>query len=349
MKALVLSGGASKGAFTAGVVRYLLWKGKMDFDLAVGTSTGSLVAGPALLNDYDYCSDIYVSVEDKDIFQNSLIGKIATAISHFVDFVSGPIDAKLNPLNAILEDYYFNENKLDELLAMDKKEMVLSIANVRTGKIQFVSSNDVKDGTIKPENFISAIVASCSEPFFTKPIRVFEGVSGHPNEKDLFYDGGVKEFMPIEYAVTRKADTIWAVSTHPLKYEITEWGGTCLPEKASFLKALAWTITAFSDEVARGDRFRAEMYYRWSKIRDLLQEKAPDLLDEQVIKDFLFGHSVKEMHLIYPSVFLPTSLKFEPATMWNYEMMGERRAEKMIKDGTTKITDENIRPWELHA
>ena len=53
MKALVLSGGASKGAFTAGVVRYLLWKKEMDFDLAVGTSTGSLVAGPALLNDYD--------------------------------------------------------------------------------------------------------------------------------------------------------------------------------------------------------------------------------------------------------------------------------------------------------
>ncbi len=348
MKALVLSGGASKGAFTAGVARYLLWKQGMEFDIAVGTSTGSLVAGPALLNDYDYCSDIYVSVEDKDIFRNSLIGRIATAIDKFVSFVSGPIDAVLNPLRKILEDYYFDEGKLDELLESGK-EMIVSVVNVRTGKVQFVSSNQVKTGDITRHSFISAIVASCSEPFFTKPIRIFERDTDHPNHNDLFYDGGVKEFLPIEKAVTCGADEIWAVSTHPLKFETTEWGSGTLPEEASFFDALKWTIGTFFDEVARGDRFRAEMYYRWTKIRELIAQRAPQLLDERLVKEFLYGNVLPDLHLIHPANHLPTSMKFEPAVMWKYELMGERRAERMIRERTTQLSDDTLRPWDLHS
>ena len=83
-RAIVLSGGASKGAFTAGVVRYLLRKTDLDFQIAVGTSTGSLVAGPVLLRDHPYCFNVYRSVEDKDIFKNSLIGDIANFINKFV-------------------------------------------------------------------------------------------------------------------------------------------------------------------------------------------------------------------------------------------------------------------------
>jgi predicted patatin/cPLA2 family phospholipase len=348
VKALVLSGGASKGAFTAGVVRHLLWKEGKEYDLAVGTSTGTLVAGPALLNDYDYCADVYVSVADKDIFQNSLIGTIATVISKFISFISGPIDAKLNPLRKLLEDYYFDDHKLDELLATDK-EMIVSLANVRTGHVQFVSSNLVKDGTITRQSFISAIVASCSEPFFTKPIRVFERDVNHPNRSDLFYDGGVKEFLPIEKAISCGATEIWAISTHPMKFETTEWGGDTLPEDASFFKALQWTIGAFLEEVARGDGFRAETYYHWSRIRKLIAEKCPELLDEEAVKKFLYGYVLPDLHLIYPTNHLPTSLKFEPATMWNYELLGERRAERMIRDGITQVNDETLRPWELHS
>ncbi|UCC79980.1 MAG: patatin-like phospholipase family protein [Candidatus Zixiibacteriota bacterium] len=347
MKALVLSGGASKGAFTAGVVRYLIRKKKMEFDVAVGTSTGSLVAGPALLGDHAYCRDVYVSVNDKDIFQNSLIGKIATAISHFVDFISGPIDARLDPLRKILEDYYYGEEKLDQLLDSGK-EMLVSVANVRTGKIQFVSSNQVKNGDIDEDTFISAIVSSCSEPFFTKPVQIFEKEENHPNCKDLFYDGGVKEFLPIEKAVSLGAEEIWAVSTHPLEFQITEWGGNTAAEDVSFLKALAWTVGAFSDEVVRGDYYRAWTYFHWSKIIKLMKKEAPQLLNKPEVKDFLFGLSLPILHIIYPKDHLATSLQFEPATMWKYWLMGERRAKKMIEENATEISDENIKPWQLH-
>ena len=166
MRALVLSGGASKGAFTAGVVRYLLRE--MQFDLAVGTSTGALVAGPALLNDGDYCANMYSSMQDEDIFQNSLIGRIAGVVDEFVDFVSGPISANLDPLRRLLEDYYLRDGKLDKLLDSGK-EMIVSAVNVRTGRVQFISSrqienDDFSDRKISRETFINAIMASCSEP-----------------------------------------------------------------------------------------------------------------------------------------------------------------------------------------
>ena len=42
-KALVISGGGSKGAWAGGAIQYLLEGKEKDYDLYVGTSTGSLL------------------------------------------------------------------------------------------------------------------------------------------------------------------------------------------------------------------------------------------------------------------------------------------------------------------
>ena len=43
MKALVISGGGSKGAFAGGIAQYLIEEKKKNYELFVGTSTGSLM------------------------------------------------------------------------------------------------------------------------------------------------------------------------------------------------------------------------------------------------------------------------------------------------------------------
>lgn len=43
MKALVISGGGSKGAFAGGVAEYLMKDKGKTYDLFLGTSTGSLL------------------------------------------------------------------------------------------------------------------------------------------------------------------------------------------------------------------------------------------------------------------------------------------------------------------
>lgn len=116
MRALVLSGGGSKGAFTAGVTKYLLRDQGMEFDIAVGNSTRSLVGGPALLEgEHDYLSNIYVSVSDSDIFKNSFFGSL-----NFLGIQDGPIGASMDPLHDLLKDYYLTDGKLQELIDNDK-------------------------------------------------------------------------------------------------------------------------------------------------------------------------------------------------------------------------------------
>ena len=43
MRALVISGGGSKGAFAGGIAQYLLEEENQTYDLFLGTSTGSLL------------------------------------------------------------------------------------------------------------------------------------------------------------------------------------------------------------------------------------------------------------------------------------------------------------------
>ena len=43
MKALVISGGGSKGAFAGGLAEYLITVCKQDYKILIGSSTGSLL------------------------------------------------------------------------------------------------------------------------------------------------------------------------------------------------------------------------------------------------------------------------------------------------------------------
>jgi predicted acylesterase/phospholipase RssA len=348
MKALVLSGGASKGAFTAGVVKYLLREKKMKFDMAVGNSTGSLVGGPALLGDYNYLSDIYARVKDTDVFRNSFIGNVIK----FLHIEDAPIDATMEPLHELLKDYYITKGKMQELLDTGKYFAVATV-NVYSGEVHFVSTKHVAEGKIKPTTFIKAILASCCEPVFTQPIQVFEDeISDFKN--DLFYDGGVKEFIPLEHAVISGATDIWAISTSMLTNSETSWGRSTKPDKVNTLKALLWTIGAILDEVARGDRFRADNYYKIDKVKKEIAQKAQGfgLTDEQlnqILSAFKGitpeGESLSELRVIRPAKPMSTGLKFDPAIMLQYLADGELAAEKFFLDGAPVYTDNTLAPW----
>ena len=70
-KALVISGGGSKGAFAGGVAEYLINEKKKDYDFFLGTSTGSLLVSHLALGMIDDLKALYTSVNQKDIFSNN--------------------------------------------------------------------------------------------------------------------------------------------------------------------------------------------------------------------------------------------------------------------------------------
>jgi predicted acylesterase/phospholipase RssA len=344
MKALVLSGGASKGAFTAGVLRYLLRDKEMEFDAAVGTSTGALAGGPALLGKYEYLQNIYVSVTDPDIYENGPFFKLINLFKKV-----GPVAASMEPLHEIVSDYYINRQNLKEL-NNSKKNFVVTTVNVRTGKPEFISSNQVKRRRIKPETFVNAVVASCSEPVFTRPIRIFEKEIGAPRKNDLYYDGGVKDFLAIDYAVRKiKATEIWVVSTHPLKIKETAWGGNTEPDDVNLLKALGWTIGALLDEVERGDLFRACVFNRLSITREKIKKIADHLSLPpnakrrllRALNDMFPGKhtDLPELRVIAPTKPMPTSMEFDPKIMDNYHDEGVNTARRFFRQGAPLFSE----------
>ena len=89
MRALVISGGGSKGAFAGGVAQYLLEKEKNKYDIFIGTSTGSLLIPHLALGNIKKIQRIYTNVDMAKIFNvNPFIvknknGVDIVSINHF--------------------------------------------------------------------------------------------------------------------------------------------------------------------------------------------------------------------------------------------------------------------------
>src|SRR5215471_18677321 len=83
-RALVVSGGGSKGAFAVGVIRRLMTTyPNLDFDIYVGTSTGSLVVPFAALKEFDALETLYTTQHTENIILKSNIGDRLNTTSIF--------------------------------------------------------------------------------------------------------------------------------------------------------------------------------------------------------------------------------------------------------------------------
>src|SRR5210317_333188 len=70
MRALVISGGGSKGAFAGGVAQYLIEEKKIDYDIFIGTSTGSLMVSHLALKKVEKIKNVYTNVNQRSIFNS---------------------------------------------------------------------------------------------------------------------------------------------------------------------------------------------------------------------------------------------------------------------------------------
>lgn len=71
MRALVISGGGSKGAFAGGIAQYLLEEEKQSYDLFLGTSTGSLLISHLALGKVETIKEAFTQVNQSSIFSNN--------------------------------------------------------------------------------------------------------------------------------------------------------------------------------------------------------------------------------------------------------------------------------------
>ena len=205
MRALVISGGGSKGAFAGGVAQYLMEGLGKDYDMFVGTSTGSLLVSHLALNDIGKLYDIFTNVQQHDIF----------SVSPFVQRKKGDREyVSIDVINSLWQfikrKRTFGESKalkrnikrnltLEEFekIRATKHDVVVTVSNLSKNKVEYKSIND-----FSYEEFCNWIWISCNYI----PFMSLAKVDGYE-----YADGGLGCVVPIREAIQRGATEIDAI------------------------------------------------------------------------------------------------------------------------------------------
>lgn len=204
MKALVISGGGSKGAFAVGVLTRLIQEGQIKYEIIGGTSTGALMATLAYFGKIKELKEIYTSVStDQLLSQNSM--KQAFERGCFMD------TAGLEKL--------VNEKITDDIFSRIKYAKLVYFASVclDTGAVVYFHLNYMEtDGDYerhqiyRRSEYIKAIMASSNQPILMPPVRILG---------KYYVDGGVRENIPIRGALYNGATEIDVISMTPKKIQ----------------------------------------------------------------------------------------------------------------------------------
>lgn len=223
MRALVISGGGSKGAFAGGVAQFLIEEMKNDYDLYLGTSTGSLLISHLALNKTQKIKEIYTSVNQDSIFSNRpfLIkrkhGHDQITINHFNvirNFINGKktfgesFNLKKLILNTITKEEFAE-------LKASNKDLVVTVSNISLNEVEYKSLKDYDY-----ENFCEWVWISCNYAPFMSLVQ---------KNGCEYADGGLGSMVPIEEAIKRGATEIDAII---LQTEVTYFNR--LPSKNVF-------------------------------------------------------------------------------------------------------------------
>jgi len=223
MRALVISGGGSKGAFAGGVAQFLMQELDHNYDLFLGTSTGSLLISHLALQKIEKIKEVYTSVNQDSIFSNCPFviqkkhGVDSIAINHWNVFKNFYNGSKTFGESHNLLDLIKNTLTIEEFekLKNGPKEIVVTVSNLSLNQVEYKSINDYSY-----EEFCEWIWISCNyTPFMSLVLK--NGCE--------YADGGLGNMVPIEEAIKRGATEVDAII---LQTETTMFNR--LPSKNAF-------------------------------------------------------------------------------------------------------------------
>jgi NTE family protein len=263
-RALVISGGGSKGAYAVGVLKQLqqLYPILM-FDIFVGTSTGSLIVPLAALDELDLLEEIYTTQGEGTIVRKLRIGDRLNTDSIF--------DA--NPLMNLINKHFTND-RYNEVITSGKLLYINTTCLQTEELVIFTNDNEAisneKYVIRKIENadhFRRAIMASACQPVFMPAMQVNINLPGNA-EKDLQYvDGGVREYAGIEMAIDAGATEIFTILLS---------AGVSNTENKQYnnlFGILERTIDIFTTDVGKNDLIIPEQYNEALKYIEAVKRK----------------------------------------------------------------------------
>ena len=202
LKALVISGGGSKGAFAGGVAQYLIENLKQQYQLFIGTSTGSLLVSHLALNKIDKIKSVYTNVTNDSIFDvcpfviKKKHGTQTIGIRHLavvLNFIRGSktfgesYNLRTLIKETLLEDEFIELKKSD-------LDIVVTVSNLSLNQVEYKSLKD-----FDYEAFIDWIWVSCNYTPFMSLVK---------KNGCEYADGGMGNMVPIEEAIKRGATEV---------------------------------------------------------------------------------------------------------------------------------------------
>ncbi|MGP1993645.1 patatin-like phospholipase family protein [Zobellia laminariae] len=202
MRALVISGGGSKGAFAGGVTQYLMEELHHEYDFFLGTSTGSLLISHLALAKIEKIKEVYTNVNQHSIFSNCPFtiqkkhGVHTIGIDHWnvlKNFYKGrkTFGESRNLLKLIKNTLTVEEF---EDLKNGPKEIIATVSNLSLNQVEYKSINDCTY-----EEFCEWIWISCNYTPFMSLVR---------KNGCEYADGGLGNMVPIEEAIKRGATEV---------------------------------------------------------------------------------------------------------------------------------------------
>ena len=202
MRALVISGGGSKGAFAGGVAQFLLEEEKNKYDVFIGTSTGSLLVCHLALNKIEKIKKVYTSVNQNSIFNRCPFiiknknGIDTIRINHFnvlINFFRGSKTfGESYNLRKLIRRTITESDFLE--LKEGPKNIIITVTNLSSNEVEYKS---IKDSNY--DDFCDWIWISCNYvPFMSLVTK----------NNSEYGDGGFTSLVPIQEAISLGATEI---------------------------------------------------------------------------------------------------------------------------------------------
>ena len=178
MRALVLSGGGSKGSYQAGVIKQLLLEKNINYDIVCGISVGAINAAgllkyPDIRDSQKWLEDLWLKNVDKtSVFKHRSITNIIKTLWKKSFYNSSPLHALIR------------QNIHQSEILNSGKKLAVGAVCLDTGEYHYATGED--------SNIQDWIIASASYPMFMDAVEI---------DGKLWADGQLKHVTPMRQAI----------------------------------------------------------------------------------------------------------------------------------------------------
>ncbi|MBD2840891.1 patatin-like phospholipase family protein [Erythrobacter rubeus] len=289
--AVVLSGGGAKGAFQVGVLDALIREKGVDFETAVGTSTGAIQAAAVAQDDIGRLIDFWRGLTSESSIYRKRGGTLLAAITGKDSIYS------TGPLRSLLDQFID-----DAAIRATGKNLRLAVVNLTNGELRIVGEN--------ADGIANWVYASSAMPFFFPPLETRSALG----VREQWVDGGVRDVTPLDAGLAERPRAILVVraSARPAPDEAKKYD--------NLLEIALRSVDLLSREVSQNDiknvdLINALILMRDRQRMDLMQTGLDAATIDAVMRrfdDLVNRFRLVPIKVIEPESNLYDTLDFEP-------------------------------------